>query len=137
MLNFEQSVKTVTDKMFTMWLLLYGIQCSVYEAQPPATVAQEVYNREAEGYVYGSTPDYEGKFVITGLHELRFGATDEWTPDDIKMYTPIEASYIPGEHSKIVAHDQDQDIVLYNIGRQTIVGEQIELIYIHDLQPFN
>jgi len=135
MLDIEQALRISNGKILGVFIRLFGVACEVYAPNESTTL----YGEEDQAFDYGPTPDYSGKLLITGLNELRFAAEDDWSPGEIKLFTPVDASlgFIPQENAKIVVSDNDNQFTLRVLNRRTITGQHLELIHQFELVGFN
>jgi len=134
-LGIERALKISNGKILGMFIRLFGVACEVYLPKESTTL----YGEEDQAFDYGSTPAYSGKLLITGLNELRFAAEDDWSPAEIKLFTPIDASlgYIPQENSKIVVSENDNEFTLRVLHRRVTTGQHLELVHQFELVGFN
>lgn len=135
MLTIEQSLRTSNGKIIGVMTNLYGLECQVFE--PVSSVS--IYDEEDQEFVYNSNPDYVGKLLITGINELRFGSLDDWSPGEVKLFTPTDSSigYVPLENSKIIVNDNDNEFNLRVLSKRAITGQHLEIIHIFELVGFN
>jgi len=134
-LGIEQALRISNGKILGVFIRLFGVACKVYAPSESTTL----YGEEDQAFDYDSTPDYTGKLLITGLNELRFAAEDDWSPAEIKLFTPVDSSlgYIPQENAKIVVAEEDNQFTLRVLNRRAIIGQHLELSYQFELVGFN
>jgi len=133
--SIEQALRISNGKILGIFITLFGVNSEVYSPNGSSSL----YGEEDQAFDYGSTPDYSGKLLITGLNELRFAAEDDWSPGEIKLFTPIDASlgYIPQENAKIVVNENDNQFTLRVLNRRTTTGQHLELVHQFELVGYN
>jgi hypothetical protein len=130
----EKCLKISNGKIIGVLTRLFGLDCSVFEP----VLEDSLYQNEDEEYCYSPVPAFEGKLLIVGINQIRMGAVDDWTPQEIKLFCSMDVkdTYIPSENAKIVVRDHDNIFNLRVLYRRTITGQHLELIYIFELIPF-
>lgn len=135
MKGIEQALRITNGKILAVFTRLYGVDCEVFAPNESTTL----YGEEDQAFDYGSIPAYSGKLLITGLNELRFAAEDDWSPGEIKLFTPVDSylGYIPQENAKIVVNDNDNEFTLRVLNRRVVTGQHLELSYQFELVGLN